>query len=98
MSKKCDITGKTVQSGNNRSHSNIKTKRRFMPNVQNVSLISDALGQTIHMRVTASTLRSIDHNGGLDNFLMTTHSAKLSEEARTLKKRIVKAQAAAKVA
>jgi large subunit ribosomal protein L28 len=69
-----------------------------MPNVQSVSLISDALGQTIHMRVTASTLRSIDHNGGLDNFLMTTHSAKLSEEARTLKKRIVKAQAAAKVA
>jgi large subunit ribosomal protein L28 len=98
MSKKCAITGKAVQSGNNRSHSNIKTKRRFMPNVQSVSLISDALGQTIHMRVTASTLRSIDHNGGLDNFLMTTHSAKLSEEARTLKKRIVKAQAAAKVA
>jgi large subunit ribosomal protein L28 len=95
MSKKCAITGKGVQSGNNRSHSNIKTKRRFMPNVQSVSLMSDALGQTIHMRVTASTLRTIDHNGGLDNFLMTTHSAKLSEEARTLKKRIVKAQAAA---
>lgn len=95
MSKKCAITGKGVQTGNNRSHSNIKTKRRFMPNVQSVSLMSDALGQTIHMRVTASTLRSIDHNGGLDNFLLSTHSAKLSEEARMLKKRIVKAKATA---
>lgn len=92
MSKRCEITGKTVMSGNNVSHSNRKTRRRFMPNMQQVSLLSDALGQTIRMRVTASTLRTIDHNGGLDQYLLNTHSSKLSEEARMLKKRIARAQ------
>ena len=93
MTKKCAITGKGVQTGNNVSHSNRKSRRRFMPNVQNVTLTSDILGQKIRMRVTASTLRTIDHNGGLDGFLIKTHSSKLSDEARQLKKRIVRARA-----
>jgi len=98
MSKRCALTQKSVMSGNNRSHSNIKTKRRFMPNVQQVSLISDSLGTSVRIRITASTLRTIDHNGGLDNYLMSVHSAKLSDEARALKRRIVKARLAAKAA
>jgi large subunit ribosomal protein L28 len=92
MARRCEITGKGVLSGNTVSHSNRKAKRRFLPNMQQVSLMSDALGQTIHMRITASTMRTIDHNGGLDNYLMTTHSKSLSEEARSLKKRIIKAR------
>lgn len=92
MTKQCAITGKGVMTGNNVSHSNRKSRRRFMPNVQNVTLTSDVLGQSIRMRVTTSTLRSIDHNGGLDGFLLKTHSSKLSEEARKLKKRIVRAR------
>lgn len=92
MAKRCTITGKGVQTGNNVSHSNIKTKRRFLPNMQQVTLTSDALGTSIRLKITASTLRSIDHNGGLDNYLVTTHSSKLSDEARTLKRRIVKAR------
>ena len=95
MARRCEITGKGVLSGNTVSHSNRKAKRRFLPNMQQVSLMSDALAQTIHMRITASTMRTIDHNGGLDNYLMTTHSKALSEEARMLKKRIIKAREAA---
>ena len=95
MARRCAITEKGVLSGNNVSHSNRKSKRRFMPNMQQVSLQSDALGQTIRMRITASTLRTIDHNGGLDNYLITTHSKALSDEARMLKRRIIKAREAA---
>ncbi len=89
------MTDKGVMSGNTVSHSNRKAKRRFMPNMTQVSLISDSLGQSVRMRITASTLRTIDHNGGLDNFLMSTHSKSLSEEARALKRRIMKAREAA---
>jgi large subunit ribosomal protein L28 len=92
MAKRCEMTGKGVQTGNNVSHSNRKSRRRFMPNLQQVSLISESLNQTVHLKISAAALRTIDHNGGLDNFLMKTHSAKLTEEARTLKKRIVKAR------
>lgn len=95
MARRCAITEKGPLSGNTVSHSNRKAKRRFLPNMTQVSLISDSLGQTIRMRITASTLRSIDHNGGLDNFLMTTHSKSLSEEARALKRRVMKAREAA---
>lgn len=98
MARRCEITGKGVLSGNNVSHSNRKSKRRFLPNMQQVTLMSDSLGQSVKMRITASTLRTIDHNGGLDNFLMTTHSKSLSEEARKLKSRIIKAREAAKPA
>ena len=95
MARRCAITEKGGMSGNTVSHSNRKAKRRFLPNMQQVSLLSDALGKTVRMRITASTLRTIDHNGGLDNFLMTTHSKSLSEEARNLKKMIIKARASA---
>ena len=92
MSNRCALTDKGVMSGNTRSHSNRKAKRRFMPNMQQVTLISDSLGQGVRLRITASTLRTIDHNGGLDNYLMTTHSKSLSDEARLLKRRIMKAR------
>jgi large subunit ribosomal protein L28 len=92
MARRCEITNKGVQSGNTVSHSNRKAKRRFLPNMQQVTLRSDALGQNVRMRITASTLRTIDHNGGLDNFLMTTHSKSLSDEARLLKRKIMKAR------
>lgn len=92
MARRCTLTDKGVQSGNTVSHSNRKAKRRFLPNMTQVTLHSDALGQNVRMRITASTLRTIDHNGGLDNFLMTTHSKSLSEEARNLKRRIIKAR------
>ena len=94
MAKRCALTDKGGLSGNTVSHSNRKAKRRFLPNMQQVSLQSDALGQTIRMRITASTLRTIDHNGGLDNYLMTTHSKSLSDEARNLKRKIMKAREA----
>lgn len=94
MARRCALTEKGVQSGNTVSHSNRKAKRRFLPNMTQVTLRSDALGQNVRMRITASTLRTIDHNGGLDNFLMTTHSKSLSEEARMLKRRIIKAREA----
>lgn len=95
MSQRCDLTDKGIMSGNTRSHSNRKSKRRFLPNLQQVSLHSDALGKNIRMRVTASTLRTIDHNGGIDNYLMTTHSKALSEDARKLKSMIIRARDAA---
>lgn len=92
MARRDELTNKGVMSGNTVSHSNRKAKRRFMPNMQQVTLRSDALGQNVRMRITASTLRTIDHNGGLDNFLLTTHSKSLSEEARVLKRKILKAR------
>ena len=92
MARRCAITEKGGLSGNTVSHSNRKAKRRFLPNMQQVSLQSEALNQTISMRITASTLRTIDHNGGLDNYLVTTHSKSLSEGARMLKKRVLKAR------
>jgi large subunit ribosomal protein L28 len=92
MANRCKLTDKGVMSGNTVSHSNRKAKRRFMPNMQQVTLHSDALGQNVRMRITASTLRTIDHNGGLDNFLMTTHSKSLSDEARLLKRKIIRAR------
>lgn len=92
MARRDQLTNKAVQSGNTVSHSNRKAKRRFLPNMQQVTLRSDALGQNVRMRITASTLRTIDHNGGLDNFLMTTHSKSLSDEARLLKRKIMKAR------
>lgn len=94
MARRCDITGKGVLVGNNVSHANNKTKRRYLPNLQVVSLISDALGQSVRLRLTAHALRTIEHNGGLDQFLITTRAAKLPPEAQKLKRKIEKAQAA----
>ena len=85
MSWRCDLTGKGPQSGHKVSHSNIKTKRRFMPNLQNVTLISDALGRSVRLRISANALRSVEHRGGLDAFLLKAADAELSDRARALK-------------
>ncbi len=95
MSRKCDLTGVGVQAGNNVSHSHRKTRRRFMPNLHKVSLLSEALGRKVSLRVTAHTLRSIDHNDGLDNYLTKMSSTKLAEKGRKLKKEVAKAKASA---
>lgn len=93
MAKKCDLTGVGPMYGNNVSHSNRKTRRRFVPNLQAVSLLSDALGRSVSLRLTTATLRTVDHNGGLDTYLTSTSDSKLTAEARTLKRQIKKALA-----
>jgi large subunit ribosomal protein L28 len=95
MSRVCELTGKGRQVGHNVSHANNKTKRVFLPNLQNVSLISDALGRTVRLRVSTHGLRSVEHNGGLDNWLLKTRDEKLSVRARRLKRDIKKKLAAA---
>ncbi len=92
MARKCPVTGKGVQVGHNVSHSNIKTKRRFLPNLQRTSLLSDALG-AVRLRLSAAAIRTIEKNGGLDAFLKATPDGKLSPEIRRLKRRIVTAAA-----
>ena len=91
VARRCSITGKGVMTGNNVSHANNKNRRRFIPNLQRSSLMSEALGQTIRIRITTSTIRTIEHNGGLDEFLKNTKNSKLAPEARILKRRILKA-------
>ena len=88
MAKRCIITGKGVQTGNNVSHANNKTRRRYLPNLQVVSLLSESLGTTVNLRISSRGLRTIEHNGGLDAFLLSTPNGKLSCEAKRLKKRI----------
>ncbi|UCH75736.1 MAG: 50S ribosomal protein L28 [Rhodospirillales bacterium] len=88
MARRCIITGKGVQAGNNVSHAHNKTRRRFLPNLQRVSLQSEALGEAVRMRITTSALRSIEKNGGLDAWLLGTPNRKLSLDARRLKRRI----------
>lgn len=90
MARRCEITGKGVLTGNNVSHSQRKTRRRFMPNVQSVTLLSDVLGRGFSLRVATSTLRTVEHNGGLDSYLLTTSNTKLTEKAVAIKK-LVKA-------
>ena len=93
MSRRCQFTGKTVLSGNNVSHANNKTRRRFLPNLQDTSLLSDVLGLSLHVRLSTRALRTIEHNGGIDAFLLGTSNRKLPEEAQVLKRRIIKAAA-----
>ncbi len=95
MAKKCALTGVGPQYGNNVSHSNCKTRRRFVPNIQTVSFVSEALKRSVKLRLTAATIRTVDHNGGLDAYLVSTSNTKLTDEARKLKRAIKKAQAAA---
>ena len=90
MSRICELTGKGRLVGHNVSHANNKTKRTFLPNLQNVTLISDALGQGVKLRVSMSALRSVEHVGGLDNWLAKTSDEKLSLKARRLKREIAK--------
>lgn len=95
MARRCELTGKGVQTGNNVSHAHNKTRRRFLPNLQQVSLLSDTLGRTVRFRVSTYGLRSVEHNGGLDAYLLKTADSKLSLKARRLKREIEKKRAAA---
>jgi large subunit ribosomal protein L28 len=93
MSRHCQITGKGVLSGNNVSHANNKTRRRFLPNLQEISLLSDALGSAVRMRLSTRAIRTVEHNGGIDAFLLSTPNGKLPADALTLKRRIKRARA-----
>ena len=90
MSRVCELTGKGRQVGNNVSHANNKTKRTFLPNLQNVTLISDALEQGVKLRVSTHGLRTVEHNGGLDNWLLKAGDDQLSTGARKVKKEVTK--------
>ncbi len=93
MARRCAITGKGVLTGNNVSHANNKTRRRFLPNLQETGVLSDALGQLVRLRVSTRGLKTIEHNGGLDAYLLGTSDSKLSVEARRIKRRVEKAVA-----
>ena len=95
MARRCDITGKGVQAGNNVSHAHNKTRRRFLPNVQQTSLMSDTLGEMVRMRISTRAIRTIEKNGGLDAFLLSASNRKLTPEALRIKRRIQKAAAKA---
>ena len=95
MSRRCELTGKGPMSGNNVSHANNKTRRRFLPNLNEVSLQSETLGRTVKLRISAAALRSVDHRGGLDAFLAKAKDDTLSDAALKIKKEIAKAQATA---
>ena len=94
MSRRCDLTGKAPQTGHKVSHSNRKTKRRFLPNLCNVTFISDTLNRSVRLRVSANAVKSVDHRGGLDAFLMKARDEELSREALDLKREIAKKRAA----
>ena len=91
MARRCAITGKGVQTGNNVSHAHNKTRRRWLPNLQTASLHSDALGQTVRMRLSTRAISSIDKKGGLDAYLLDASNTSLAPEAQKLKRRIQKA-------
>ena len=95
MSFRCDLTGKKALVGHKVSHSNIKTKRRFLPNLRSVTLISDALGRSVRVRVSANALRTVDHRGGLDAFLLKAKDAELAPRMVELKRQIAKKRASA---
>jgi large subunit ribosomal protein L28 len=92
MARRCELTGKTVQAGNNVSHANNKTRRRFLPNLQEISVLSDVLGN-IRLRISTRAIRTIEHNGGLDAYLLGQTDAKLTTEALALKRRLQRATA-----
>ena len=94
MSRRCELTGKGVQTGNLVSHSNRKTRTRFLPNLVNVTLASEALARSVRLRISAAALRSVEHRGGLDAFLLKAHDDELSLKARRLKKEIQKKRVA----
>lgn len=93
MARRCAITGKGVLTGNNVSHANNKTRRRFLPNLQETGVLSDALDQMVRLKVSTRGLKTIEHNGGLDAYLLGTSDSKLSVEARRIKRRVEKAVA-----
>ena len=90
MSRRCELTGKMAQTGHKVSHSNRKSKRRFLPNLCNVTLISDALGRSVRLRISAHALKSVDHRGGLDAFLIKAKDADLAPRVLALKRQLTK--------
>jgi large subunit ribosomal protein L28 len=98
MARRCSVTGKGTQFGNNVSHANNKNRRRFQPNLQDTSLLSDALGSLVRLRLSVHAIRSIEHKGGLDAFLLDAKDAVLSDDARRAKRRIAKATEKAQAA
>jgi len=94
MSRRCELTAKGPQVGHKVSHSNIKTKRRFLPNLVNVTFLSDALAKPVRLRVSTNALKSVDHRGGLDAFLLKAKDAELSQKAVEIKRAIQKKQVA----
>ena len=94
MSRVCELTGKGPMVGNNVSHANNKTKRRFLPNLVNVTLLSEALGRSVSLRISANALRTVEHRGGLDAFLVKADAGDLSSRARLIKKQVAKKLAA----
>ena len=95
MARRCELTGKGPMSGNNVSHAKNRTRRRFLPNLNDVSLMSEALGRTFKLKISAAALRSVDHRGGFDAFLAKAKDEELSANALKIKKDIAKAKAAA---
>jgi large subunit ribosomal protein L28 len=93
MARRCAVTGKGVLTGNNVSHANNKTRRRYLPNLQDASFFSDILGAPVRLRLTTNGIRTVEHNGGLDSFLLGTPDRSLPPESITLKRRLEKAQA-----
>ena len=91
MSRRCQLTGRGVQSGNNVSHAHNKTRRRFLPNLQKTSLFSEALGRPVRLKISAYAIRTVEKKGGLDPFLMAARDVDLPPEIQRLKKRIKKA-------
>ncbi|KAF0114357.1 MAG: large subunit ribosomal protein L28 [Hyphomonadaceae bacterium] len=94
MSRRCELTGVGPMVGHIVSHSNVKTKRRYLPNLQDVTLASDALAQGFRLRIAVAALRSVDHNGGLDNFILKADENKMSDRARKIRSKIKTALAA----
>lgn len=98
MSRRCDLTGRSVQTGNNVSHAHNRTRRRFLPNLCNVSLISEALGRSFRLKVSAYALRTVEHRGGLDAFLMKSDKSDLSLKAQRIRREVAKSLVAAEAA
>ena len=95
MSRICELTGKGPITGNNVSHANNRTRRRFLPNLNDVTLMSETLGRTVKLRISAAALRTVDHRGGLDGFMAKAREAELSARALKIKKEIEKSLTAA---
>lgn len=93
MARRCSVTGKGVLAGNNVSHSHRKTRRRFLPNIHQASLFSDVLNENIRLKVSTQALRTIEHNGGIDAYLLGTPNGKLGIDALRVKRRIAKRKA-----
>lgn len=90
MSRRCELTGKAVMTGNNVSHAKNRSRRRFLPNLCNVTLMSDVLNQRVRLRISANALRTVEHRGGLDAFFAKSKDSELSQKARLLKRQIQK--------